>query len=52
MQVKEIQRDIDDIRNYLEPEEKEAQNVIYDRTAKGYKSGTDLSFKIPNPERS
>lgn len=35
-----IQRDIDDIRNYLELEaEKEGviNNVIYDRTAKGYK---------------
>lgn len=48
-----IQRDIDDIRNYLELEaEKEGviNNVIYDRTAKGYKLEQIYHLKFTNPE--
>jgi len=48
-----IQRDIDDIRNYLELEaEKEGviNNVIYDRMAKGYKLEQIYHLKFTNPE--
>lgn len=48
-----IQRDIDDIRNYLELEaEKEGviNTVIYDRIAKGYKLEQIYQLKFTNPE--
>ena len=48
-----IQRDIDDIRNYMDlqgAEDGMVNSVIYDRSAKGYKLETIYNLKFTNPE--
>ena len=48
-----IQRDIDDIRNYLDQQGAEdgiLNSVIYDRQAKGYRLEQIYKLKFTNPE--
>lgn len=48
-----IQRDVDDIRNFLELDIEESgivNSVVYDRTQKGYRMESVYKAKLTNPE--
>lgn len=48
-----IQRDIDDIRNYMDKKGEEdgiVNSIIYDRMAKGYRLEQIYNLKLTNPE--